>query len=134
MTQSLLYTANVSNSTGIVSGSMLPLGSIIRKAGCIDLSGESVLASGKGYYLVVGNFTLTPSVSDAVTVQAYIDGVAVPGARGSFSGAGQHTCPISFIFKNSCPFAGSTIDFRVTTGIDTTTVTQSNAAVVVRKL
>lgn len=135
MTQPLLYTANVSNATGIVSGSMLPLGSTVRQVGsCIDLSGESILLHGKGYYLCIANFVLSPSVSDTVTVQAYVDGVSVPGAKAEMLSDSKKTYSVSFVTKNPCPCNGSTIDFRVSTAISTTTVTQSVSSVVVKKL
>jgi len=132
---SLMYTADTAVTAGIPSGSTLSPGSIYRKEGCaIQLSGENVLLRSPGYYLVYATFTVLPSASDAVIIQALQDGVAIPGATGKYTGSTAHTVPIAFMVKNSCCKAASIISFEITAATAGTTITQQTGAVSVVKI
>lgn len=132
--RSALYTAETTEVAGIVNGSTLPLGSIVRRVGCnVDLSGNSILIKGTGYYAVVASFTMTPSADDTVTIQALQNGVPIPGAKAAFNGSTEKTVPIVFMVRQCCCDTGA-ISFVVTTDIATTTVTEANAGVDIVKL
>lgn len=77
---SAIYTANTSAQNVAVNGN-INLGSIIRKFGCnIDLTGDAIRIAGAGYYDIDASFTVAPTAAGNVTITAYKDNVAIPGA------------------------------------------------------
>lgn len=127
--RSLLYTANPGDVSGITTGSVLPIGNLIRKAGRdIDLNGSSIML-GDGVYQAIATFSVTPSASDTITIKAYLDGVEIPGAEAAFTAATETTMPLVFIVKQPCCRAVGVLSFGITMATSTTTATLNNAAV-----
>jgi hypothetical protein len=89
--KSAIYTT-MTSATSVVSGSTIPLGSVIRRFGQnIQSSGGNINIEGAGYYDVDVSVTLSPIVVGTSTISLFKDGVAVPGATasGSVSTAGN---------------------------------------------
>lgn len=85
MCKSLLYAANTMAQTVPVGG-IVDFGSPVRKAGCnVALSGGNAVVTGAGYYSVDVNIGFT-AVGN-VTIRLYQDGVAIPGAVATITGA-----------------------------------------------
>lgn len=79
MSRSLIQTASKS-STNLTAGSVIPLGSVIRRYGCnCRLNGDTAEIEGIGYYDVDATVTLYPTEIGDVTIALYRNGVAVPG-------------------------------------------------------
>ena len=132
---SLLYTANIAGTPAMANDSVIPLGSIERRAGCaIDLNGDNIRLIGNGYYKVAATFSFIPSVAETVTIRLYKDGVEVPGAEAQVNTDAAATLPIVAIVRESCCDTVGQLSFRVSTSIATTTVQLLNAAVTVVKL
>ena len=135
MSKSAIYTANTSTQSVAVDGIINP-GTIIRRYGPnVNLSGNAIQISGAGYYDIDASFTVAPTAAGSVTVTAYLNNVAIPGATtsGSVSTASNPlTLSISSLVKEGCPCCEglSTLTF-VLTG---TASTVSNSAIVVEKL
>lgn len=137
MSKSAIYTANTTITSGIISGSTLPLGTTIRRFGCnAQLSGNGILLNGQGYYDVDVAITLAPSALDTLTVQLYKDGVPVPGAVATVTAAAgvMVAAPINALVRLQCCNTSSTLTLGVTAETDGTTITVENLAVVVEKL
>ncbi len=131
MAKSVLYMANTAASA-IAVGGTIPLGNIVRRYGCgANLSAAGVLLRKEGYYEISGNFTFVASATGTVTVTAYQDGVAIPGAEASVTAAAgaRITLPMSTVARVLCNNPQSMIAF-VLTG---QAVTNVNTAVVVNK-
>lgn len=80
MSQSVIYTVNSSAQNVAVNGT-INLGTVVRKFGPnLNLSGNAVQVAGNGYYKITTSITLAPSAVGNVTVTAYKDSVAIPGA------------------------------------------------------
>ena len=73
----------------------MPLGSVVRKAGCgASLSGGSVQVTG-GLYEVTATVTVAPSAAGSVTLSLLRDGQAVPGASATGTAAAGDSVPLS---------------------------------------
>lgn len=80
MSKSALYTANNSAQNVAVNGT-INLGTIIRRFGPnLTLSGNAIQINGAGYYDCGASFTLAPTEAGNVTISAYLNNVAIPGA------------------------------------------------------
>ena len=92
--KSALYTA-MQTPTAVAVGGVIPLGGLIRRYGCdIALNGNAVNLSGVGYYDVDASITATLTAAGAVTATLYKDGVAVPGATATETGAASGTATV----------------------------------------
>lgn len=137
MSKSAIYTANTSPSELVISTAYpfatIPLGSTIRRFGCnLQQVGNGIAAQGTGYYKINASVTLTPTAAGNVTVVAFKDGVAIPGATAteSVTTAGNTvSVPITAIIRNTC-CDSSTLTFALTTA----SATINNIAVTVEKL
>lgn len=135
MSQSAIYTVNSSAQNVAVNG-IINLGTVIRRFGQnLSLSGNAVQISGAGYYDMDVSITVAPSAVGNVTVTAYKDNIAIPGAvaTGSVSTANNPVnLSISSIVRESCPCCEglSNITF-VLTG---TASSVTNIATVVEKI
>lgn len=130
--KSAIYTANT-GATAVAVGGVIPLGTVNRRFGCnVNLSGNGITVTEKGYYDVTASFTFTATAAGNVTVTMFRDGVAVPGATATATAAAAGTVNLSFpaIVRQQCCNSSSTLTF-VLTG---TAATLNNAAVVVKKL
>ena len=87
MSKSTIYTANTNSQDVTVNGT-INLGSIIRRFGpCLNLSGSNVQVEGAGYYDIDSSFTVAPTAEGEVTITAFRNNVAIPGATATETAA-----------------------------------------------
>lgn len=85
MSKSLIQIANSSQQT-VAVGSVISLGSVLRRFGCnCRLNGDAIEIEGDGYYTIDANITATPTAAGDVTVSVLKDGVVIPGATSTDS-------------------------------------------------
>lgn len=132
MSKSVLYTA-LTTSTAITAGSVIPLGTTIRRFGCnLEQSTNTIETCGNGYYKVTAVATISSSSTDPITITLQQDGVAVPGSLATATVASateQTVLTVIGIVRNKCT-CNTTLSF-VLTGADATI---DNMAVIVEKL
>lgn len=119
--KSALYTA-MQTPTAVAVGGVIPLGGLIRRYGCdIALNGNAVNLAGTGYYDVDASITATLTAAGAVTVTLYKDGVAVPGATATETGAvsGTVNLDLTALVRQPCCAAGAALTL-VLTGVEAT--------------
>lgn len=105
--RSLIQVSNQSVQT-VADGTIINLGSVLRRFGCnLKLSGNAIEVDGEGYYTVDAMVTATPTADGTVTVAVYKDGVQVPGAIGSQTGAGPMTIPVATTIRKGCNCDGA---------------------------
>ena len=117
--KSALYTA-MQTPTAVAVGGVIPLGGLIRRYGCdIALNGNAVNLSGVGYYDVDASITATLTAAGAVTATLYKDGVAVPGATATETGAAGGTVNLDLmaLVRQPCCAAGAALTL-VLTGVE----------------
>ena len=133
MSRSAIYVANTGSQNIPIDGE-INLGTVIRRFGQnVALSGNGLRLEGQGYYNINASFTATPTGAGTVTITAYANGVAIPGATASETVAGTATTvnlSIDALYRLVCPCEGATITF-VLSGISSTV---TNSAIVVDKL
>lgn len=122
MSKSMLYTVNTSTQN-LVDGSEISLGNTIRRFGCnCNLSNNAIKIQGMGYYTILANITIAPTVAETViTITAYKDGVAIPGATAQVIAAAAgdvNTVPIAMVLRENCACCDntSTITFSISGG------------------
>ena len=135
MSKSAIYTVNQSAQNIAVNG-VLNLGSIIRRFGPnINLSGNAIQISGAGYYDINASITLAPSAAGNVTITAFVDNVAIPGATATATASAANdpiNISISSLFREGCPCCNGVSNLTfVLTG---TASSVTNISVVVEKL
>lgn len=119
MSKSAIYTTNQSVQSVAINGIIAP-GTVIRRFGCnFNLSGNAIRIAGEGYYEFNTSITLAPTTEGEVTVTAYKDGVAIPGAIASETAAAAGdlvNLSLDFILREGCPCcdSGSNITFVLT--------------------
>ena len=120
MSRSAIYTINSSVQTVPLNGIIDP-GTVIRRFGCnLFLSGNGIREVGEGYYEYNITVTAAPSAVGVVTITAYKDGVAIPGATASETVAAADdlvNLSLDFILRepcNCCEDGGSSITFVLT--------------------
>lgn len=110
MSKSLIQTANQSSQT-VAVGSVISLGSVLRRFGCnCRLNGNAIEIEGAGYYTISGTVTLAPTAAGGATVAVYENGVQIAGAiaSGSVSTAGNNiTLPIETTVRQGCNCDGA---------------------------
>ena len=109
--KSALYTA-MQTPTAVAVDGVIPLGSLIRRYGCdISLNGNAVNLTGAGYYDVDASITATLTAAGTVTATLYKDGVAIPGATASASGAANGVVNLSIpaLVRQACCASGSAL-------------------------
>lgn len=114
--KSALYAA-MQTPTAVSAGGVIPLGSLIRRYGCdISLNGNAVNLTGTGYYDVDASITATLTAAGTVTATLYKDGVAIPGATASETGAANGTVNLSIpaLVRQACCAAGSALTLVLT--------------------
>lgn len=130
-----IYTVN-QGAQAVAVGGTISLGSIIRRLGCgcnnaLNLNGNGITISERGYYDVDISVTATAAAAGNVTVTLLRDGVAVPGATATETAAASGTValPITPLIRQmEC--SGSTLTL-VLTG---TAATINNVSVKVVKI
>lgn len=88
---SLIFTANTTAQAVSVGGT-INLGSVVRRRGCkLTAAGNTIVANGGDYYDADFTVTAVPTAAGTVTVTAFQDGAAIPGATGSATVAAAAT-------------------------------------------
>ena len=133
--KSALYAVNQTTQSVAVDGAINP-GSIIRRFGCnIGLGGNGVVIDGSGYYSINSSFTVLPTAVGTVTITAYKDDVAIPGATASETVPALATSvnlSIDALVRENCPCCDSTSNITfVVTGVPANI---TNSAIVIEKL
>ena len=135
MSRSAIYTVN-NGSQDVADGGIINLGNVVRRFGNnLQLAGNGIRVAGAGYYELDANVVLTPAAAGTVTVTAYKDNVAIPGASATFAVADTDspvTLPIVGMIRENCPCCDdvSTITFVLSESAATVT----SIVVVVDKL
>jgi hypothetical protein len=135
MSRSAIYVVN-SNSQDVVADGVINLGTVVRRYGCnLHQVGNGIRVAGAGYYELDANVVLTPAATGTVTVTAYKDNMAIPGANATFAVAETDspvTLPIVGMIRENCPCCDdvSTLTLVLSGG----NATVSSAVVIVDKL
>lgn len=135
MSKSAIYTVNQSAQSVAVNGT-INLGNIVRRFGPnLDLGGNAIMVSGAGYYDLDVSITAAPTAAGNVTVTAFKDDVAIPGAVATQSTTAANNpvnLSISSLVREICPCCEglSNITF-VLTG---TASSVTNISVVIQKI
>nr|DAP96416.1 MAG TPA: hypothetical protein [Caudoviricetes sp.] len=114
--KSAIYTA-MQTPTAVDVGGVIPLGSLIRRYGCdIRLNGSAVNLTGTGYYDVDASITATLTAAGTVTATLYKDGVAIPGATASETGAASGTVNLNIpaLVRQPCCASGAALTLVLT--------------------
>lgn len=132
MSKSILYAANTTAQSIAAAGSIVNFGSAVRRYGCnLDISGGNVETKGCGYYDIDASVTFSAAAAGAATMQLYVDGVAITGAKAiiTISAANaSETVNIPVITRATCDCTST-----VTVIISGLAGTVTNAAIVARK-
>lgn len=127
MSKSMLYTVNSATQT-LADGSVINLGTIIRRFGCnCNLSGNAIKIQGPGYYKLIADVTIAPTAADTtITITAYKDGIVIPGASAKVAvttAANPISIPIAAVLKENCACCddASNITFIVSGGASSVT-------------
>lgn len=129
MSKSAIYTVNATP-TSVIANDVIPLGGTVRRFGCnVAQDGNTIVLTGKGYYLINATVTLTPTAAGNIGVSLTKDGVAVIGgtATSSVSTVGDSIAiPVNVIVRNPCECDSSLISFVLdTTSADVETISVS---------
>lgn len=114
--KSAIYAA-MQTPTGVAAGSVIPLGSLIRRYGSdIELNGNSVNLTGAGYYDVDASISVAPIAAGTVTATLYQNGVAVPGASAAAALAEGTVSDLNItaLVRQVCCAAGSALTLVLT--------------------
>jgi hypothetical protein len=118
---SAIYTS--SQNVDVAPNGVIPFGSINRRFGCnCQLSGNDIVCSGRGYYLVSVTASVTPDAAGLIGIQLYADGSPVPGADAYATGTADATVPLSItpvLVRVRCDAAKS-LSVRLVSGDATT--------------
>ena len=110
MSKSLIQTSNTSSQT-VAVGSVISLGSVLRRFGCnCRLNGNSIEIEGAGYYTITAAVTLAPTATGDVGIALQENGLTIAGAQatGSVSTAGNSvTLPIISTVRKGCNCDGA---------------------------
>ena len=134
MSKSLIYTANTSTQVLAVDSIINP-GTVVRRFGPnLNLSGNAIQIAGAGYYDIDTSFVVAPTAAGEVTITAFLNNVAIPGATATATVAAAGdlvTLPIVAVFREPCQCCEglSNLTF-VLTG---TAANVTNSAIVVEK-
>lgn len=135
MSKSAIYTVNSSAQNVAVNG-IIDLGTVVRRFGnSFTLSGNGIRVCGGGYCDLDASFTLAPTAVGNVTITAFKDGVAIPGATATASVSTANNpvnISLSSMFREPCQCCDgcSSITFQLTG----TAASVTNTAVVMEKL
>lgn len=103
--------------TAVAVDGVIPLGSLIRRYGCdVTLNGNAVNITGAGYYDVDASVTVALAAAGTVTATLFKDGVAVPGATASASGAAGAPVVLAFpaLVRQACCASGTALTLVLT--------------------
>ena len=114
--KSALY-AVMQTPTAVAVDGVIPLGSLIRRYGCdVTLNGNAVNITGAGYYDVDASVSVALAAAGTVTATLFKDGVAVPGATASASGAAGAPVVLAFpaLVRQACCASGAALTLVLT--------------------
>jgi hypothetical protein len=135
MSRSAIYTVN-NGSQDVADGGIINLGNVVRRFGNnLQLAGNGIRVAGAGYYELDANVVLTPAATGTVTVTAYKDNMAIPGANATFAVAETDspvTLPIVGMIRENCPCCDDVS--TLTLVLSGSNATVSSAVVIVDKL
>lgn len=129
MSKALIF-ANNSTSQTLANGDVVSFGVPVRRYGSnLYMVGGNVVARGDGYYNADANISFTATAGTA-TIQAFKDGVAIPGAVATITTAASTSYQVSipFVIRQRC-----CVESTITVKISGVTPTVSNASIVVEK-
>lgn len=134
MSQSAIYVVNTSSQT-VAAGSTISLGTVIRRFGPnLKVSGNAIQICGNGYYDIDASITLVPSAAGSVTITAYKDNVAIPGATATETVAATDTTvnlSLSSMIREGCSYCNGLSN--VTFVVSGTAAEILNVAIVMEK-
>lgn len=135
MSRSAIYTVNQSAQNVAVNGT-IDLGSMIRRFGPnLNLSGSAIQIAGAGYYDLDASITVAPTAAGNVTVTAFVDNVAIPGATATATVSTANNVEnisIKGLYREGCPCCDGITNLTfVLTG---TAASITNIAVTVEKI
>lgn len=128
MSAGFLYSANTTAQTLAIGGT-INMGNVIRRFGCVKrtstpfatVNGTNTILSSCGkcpkYFDVNASITAIPTDAGTVTVTAFQDGVAIPGATASATvaaAATSVTLPITFGVRLNSGVTSSNITYVLT--------------------
>lgn len=128
MSAGFLYSANTAAQTVALNG-LINMGNVIRRFGCVKgtstpyatTSGTSTILSSCGrcpsYFNINASIVAVPTAAGTVTVTAFQDGVAIPGATASATvaaAATSVTLPLVFGVRMNSGVTSSNITYVVT--------------------
>lgn len=143
MSAGYLYSANTTAQTLDVGGT-INMGNIVRRFGCVKgtstpyatVSGTTTTLASAGscptYFDIDANFVVIPTAAGTVTITAFQDGIAIPGATASATvaaAATSVTLPIPFGVRLNTGVTSSSITYVLTGAASSVT----NAAQTVSK-
>lgn len=135
MSAGFMYSANTATQTLAVGGT-INVGNVIRRCGCVkgtstpyaNANGLTTTLSSCGrcpaYFDVAATITTTPTAAGTVTVTAFQDGVAIPGATASATVAAAATTvtlPLVFGVRLNSGTTSSNITYVLTGAAGTVT-------------
>ena len=138
--KSAIYSALQTSSNVVIadaSGATLPLGATVRRFGCdLSLSGNGILAVGRGYYRIAASVTITPVAAGTYTLRLLKDGAQVPGATqvGAVAAGTPVSLGIDALVRNQCCDSASTLTLAITAAATPATVEVDNVAVVAERI
>lgn len=103
MSKSLIYTA-MTTPVDVLAGGTIPLGTIIRRYGCIAQNGDGIALNETAYYDVSANVTVTATEAGDISVTLLVNGTPYPGAiaTATATAAGTVVLPIDAIVRVGC--------------------------------
>jgi len=135
MSKSAIYTVNNTAQNVAVNGT-INLGNVNRRFGnCLSLQGTGIQLAEAGYYDINASITLAPTAAGNVTVTAYKDNMAIPGATATESASEANNpinLSISSLVRKFCPCADGIEN--ITFVLSGTAASVTNIAVVVEKI
>ncbi len=98
MSRALLYAANMTDQATVAAGTVLNVGSVVRRYGNnIGISGGNITVMGVGYYNLDVMVNLEGGAAGTAVVTIYKNGVAIPGA------SAQRTVAADTIYNLTIP-------------------------------
>lgn len=103
MSKSLIYTA-MSTPVDVLAGGTIPIGTIIRRYGCIAQNGYGIALNETAYYDVSANVTVTATAAGEISATLMVNGSPYPGAiaTATATAAGTVVLPIDAIVRVGC--------------------------------
>lgn len=128
MSAGFMYSANTTAQTLAVGGT-INMGAPVRREGCVkgtstpyaNVVGSNTILSSSGrcpsYFSVNASFVVVPTAAGTVTISAFQDGVAIPGATASATvaaAATSVTVPVTFGVRLNSGVSSSSITYVLT--------------------